>query len=133
MSSLGPDAIAALFGNGAVAPEDEGAAMSLALAFWDLNGGSRPASTGAEGGEAPPISGAPARQASNELSLDAVFGGGETSPPAAPSSFSFDQFFSQRAAAEHGGAAATGGGAAGAAAPDDVAQFTQWLEGLKRR
>ena len=128
MSSLGPDAIAALFGNGVVAPEDEGAAMSLALAFWDLNGGSRAASSE----EPPPISGAPARPASNELSLDTVFGGGET-PPAAPSSFSFDQFFSQRAAAEHGGAAGTGGAAAGAAAPDDVAQFTQWLEGLKRR
>jgi tetratricopeptide (TPR) repeat protein len=133
MSSLGPDAIAVLFGNGAVAPEDEGAAMSLALAFWDLNGGSRATSSGGQAGEAPPISGAPARPATNELSLDAVFGGGEKAPPAAPSSFSFDQFFSQRAAAEHGGAAATGGGAAGAAAPDDVAQFTQWLEGLKRR
>ena len=126
-SSLGPDAIAALFGYGAIAPEDEGAAMSLALAFSDLNGGS-----GAAPVEAQSIAGAPARQASNELSLDTVFGGGST-PPAAPSSFSFDQFFSQRASAQQGSAGATGGGAAASDRPDDVAQFTQWLEGLKQR
>jgi len=126
-SSLGPDAIAALFGYGAIAPADEGAAMSLALAFSDLNGGS-----GAAPIEAQSIAGAPARQASNELSLDTVFGGGST-PPAAPSSFSFDQFFSQRASAQQGSAGATGGGAAASDRPDDVAQFTQWLEGLKQR
>jgi hypothetical protein len=125
--SLGPDAIAALFGNGPVAPEDEGAAMSLALAFSDLNGGSRAAPT-----EAQYIAGAPAHPASNELSLDAVFGGGGT-PAAAPSSFSFDQFFSQRASTEHGSAGTAGGGAARGEAPNDVAQFTQWLEGLKQR
>jgi hypothetical protein len=127
-SSLGYDAIAALFGNGAVAPEDEGAAMSLALAFLEVNGGSR----GAQSEQAPSIVGAPARPASTELSLDSVFGGGGTSP-AAPSSFSFDQFFSQRASTQHGGASEPAGGAASGHAPDDVAQFTQWLEGLKRR
>jgi hypothetical protein len=102
--------------------------MSLALAFWDLNGGSYAALDV----DAQPITGAPARPASTELSLDAVFGGGETAAPAAPSTFSFDQFFSQRAAAEQGGAAPAGG-AASTAAPNDVAQFTQWLEGLKQR
>jgi tetratricopeptide (TPR) repeat protein len=126
-SSLGPDAIAALFGYGAIAPADEGAAMSLALAFSDLNGGSGTAPI-----EAQSIAGAPARQASTELSLDTVFGGGST-PPAAPSSFSFDQFFSQRASAQQGSTGATGGGAAASDRPDDVAQFTQWLEGLKQR
>ena len=121
--------LAALFANGAVSAHDESAAMSLALAFFDLNDGT----TAAENEMPQPITGAPARPASTELSLDAVFGGGEAVASAAPSSFSFDQFFSQRAAAEQGGGGAAGGGAASADAPSDVAQFTQWLEGLKQR
>ena len=116
-----PDALGALFGGARISAPDERAAATLALAFMDLNGLER-------SGE---ISGAPARHATNDLSLDAVFKSSELEP-AAPSSFSFDQFFSQRATAEH--TAATR--AAPAAAPesrDDVAQFTQWLEGLKQK
>ena len=125
MASLGQDAIGAIFGNASVTSEDEFAAVALALAFAESNGDAM--ATGGAGAQQ--LAGAPAHQASNELSLDSVFGGGAPAP-AAPSSFSFDQFFSQRAAAE--GATDTSGGTR-AGAPDDVAQFTQWLEGLKQR
>jgi hypothetical protein len=124
--SLGHDAIGALFGGGSVTSEDEFAAVALALAFAESGG---EGTSGA--GAAHQIAGAPARQASNELSLDSVFGGGGAPAPTAPSSFSFDQFFSQRAAAE--GASGAPGAGTGRGAPDDVAQFTQWLEGLKQR
>lgn len=120
------DALSSLFGSLQIAAADEGAATALAYAFMDLDG----LESGAAGAEA--MGGAPARQASNELSLDAVFKGGEAAAPAAPSSFSFDQFFSQRATAEQpvqsGVQTASGG-----TSRDDVAQFTQWLEGLKQR
>jgi len=127
-SSLGQDAIGVLFGGGSVTSEDEFAAVALALAFADSDGSAAGGATGA----AQPIAGVAAHQASNELSLDSVFGGGGGAPaPNAPSSFSFDQFFSQRAAAE--GASGTSGGSTTGRAPDEVAQFTQWLEGLKQR
>ena len=77
---------------------------------------------------APLIVGQPARPARDELSLKKVFRNTEGD---APPNFSFDQFFSQRASAEHpvvGGAEGQG-----AESPEEVAQFTQWLEGLKRR
>jgi hypothetical protein len=75
------------------------------------------------------LSGAPARPAANELSLDSVFGGEKKGGPPAPppSSFSFDQFFADRQAATAGGSAGN------RESPEEVAQFTQWLEGLKRR
>ena len=117
------DALGLLFGAAQVSAADESAAMALAVAFADRNG--------LEGGEAAVIGGAPARHASNDLSLDAVFKS-EKAPSAAPSSFSFDQFFSQRATSEH--STHSGGPAASPAeSRDDVAQFTQWLEGLKQR
>jgi hypothetical protein len=79
----------------------------------------------------PQISGEPARRAANDLSLDSVFGASAAPAPAAPSSFSFDQFFSQRATSEHQGSGGTG--QAPSSSGDDVAQFTQWLEGLKQK
>jgi tetratricopeptide (TPR) repeat protein len=105
------DALSNLFSAARVASADEGAALVLALAFTEVNNGT-PARA--------PLEGAPAHRASNELSLDTVFGGGQ-----GPSggSVSYDQFFAQRPS----GAPATGG------QHDDVAQFTKWLEGLKRR
>jgi hypothetical protein len=103
-----------LFAGSPVSPEDEDAAQALALAFLDSNGG---------GGSAG-IEGAPAHPAANELSLDTVFGGAGSGP----SNVSYDQFFARDASTQH----ATSG-AAGAHAPDDVAHFTQWLEGLKQR
>ena len=125
LSTTAPSAGAVIVEVGAVTSEDEFAAVALALAFAESSG-----DTTFGGGATQQIAGAPARQASNELSLDSVFGGGAPTPTA-PSSFSFDQFFSQRAAAE--GALGTPSGGAGRGAADDVAQFTQWLEGLKQR
>jgi len=129
------DMLAALFGSSGVSEEEEGAAMSLALAFG--------AGDGAEKGrgqvETHSIQGNPARRASKDFSLDSVFGGGsgESKAVESPSSFSFDQFFSQRATAEHpvqsGSGAAGGGTSGGTESRDDVAKFTQWLEGLKQR
>jgi hypothetical protein len=128
LETLGPDAIGSLFGSPPTSADDEGAATALALAFVGLNGG------GAEGApvvaESREIVGAPARPAATELSLDSVFGGGQSG--AAPSSFSFDQFFSQRASSEHSPGSA-GAQSAGEDSGNDVAQFTQWLEGLKQR
>jgi tetratricopeptide (TPR) repeat protein len=126
IQSLGPDAIGALFGSARISAADEGAAVALALAFVGMNGGQgsppEPASRA--------IAGTPAHPAATELSLDSVFGTGQA-PQAAPASFSFDQFFSARATAEH----STGpdAGADRGASQADVAQFTQWLEGLKQR
>jgi hypothetical protein len=79
------------------------------------------------------ISGSPARPAESELSLDSVFtGSGDVAGGGAPpSSFKFDQFFSQRATNEHPAAGSREG--APAESPEDVAKFTQWLEGLKGR
>ncbi len=112
------DALAGVLGFAVADAEDEQAANALAIAF-SING------------TAAALSGAPARPAANELSLDAVFGAeqqasGPAAPP--PSSFSFDQFFANREAATAGNA---GGSVAESA--EEVAQFTQWLEGLKRR
>jgi hypothetical protein len=123
---LSPDAIGTIFGSPRISAEDEGAAMALALAYLELNG--------AERSTAEPearIAGAPARQAATELSLDSVFGTSEPRPTAAPSSFSFDQFFSQRATAQSATPEASGTGRPNA--QNDIAQFTQWLEGLKQR
>lgn len=109
------DSLAALFAGAEIAERDEYAARMLALAF------SADGAAGAGG-----IVGAPARVASGELSLDAVF----SSAPAPASNFSFDQFFS-------GSTQDTGGRAnpdtPSAESPEDVAQFTQWLQGLKQR
>ena len=127
VASLGPDVIGGLFGNARISPADEGAAMALALAFVEMNGGqSAPAEPASRG-----ITGAPARPAATELSLDSVFGTNQAAQ-AAPSSFSFDQFFSARATSEHAVSAESGGGER-SATQTDVAQFTQWLEGLKQR
>jgi tetratricopeptide (TPR) repeat protein len=117
------DALGQLFGNAAVGGADENAAITLAAAFSNgrSNGGS----------PAQPLSGTPAHPASKDLSLDAVFGSQSTPQPAA-SSFSFDQFFSERATAEHPASGARNSGE-GQETKDDVAKFTQWLEGLKQR
>jgi len=116
---LGPDLVGAFFGNKPVADADDAAARTLALAFSSENG--RGASSA--GG----IAGTPARVAARELSLDAVFASEQA--PASPSSFSFDQFFSQGAATD----AAAPTTPSNAESQDDVAQFTSWLQGLKRK
>jgi hypothetical protein len=119
------DALAALLGFGEPSPGSERAATVLATTFtFDRQNGADGTSDG--GGTALP--GAPAHPASKDLSLDAVFGAGDAAAPKR-SSFSFDQFFSERATSESGGTAAAGG----QESRDDVAKFTQWLEGLKQR
>lgn len=116
VSAAATDTLAAIFPAGRVSETDEAAARLLALAFGP--NGSHSGDTG--------IPGSPARVASTELSLDTVFSA--TQPPAPPSTFSFDQFFSKTASAHGPGATQ-----AGAESPDDVAKFTEWLQGLKQR
>ena len=113
-----PDSLAGALGFPGAASHDEEAAMLLARAFRQ-NGHSN---------DTPLIAGAPTRPAADELSLRKVFK--SEAPAPAPSSFSFDQFFSQRASNEPAAAAPEGQAAESAA---EVAQFTQWLEGLKKR
>jgi hypothetical protein len=108
------DALAQLFSSAPIASGDESAALVLALAFTELRNGS------AQAGD--DLGGAPAHRASNELSLETVFGSGHA---ASGGSVSYDQFFAQRP---------SGGQSGSAVDPrDDVAHFTKWLEGLKRR
>lgn len=119
------DTLAAVLALRAPSEADERAARALGAAFAS-NG--RAAAT-------PLISGAPARPAAGELSLDSVFKGEAAAP--SPGSFSFDQFFSKRVSAEQPAIPETGGPAGaqggGAESPEEVARFTQWLEGLKGR
>lgn len=112
-----PDTLATLFGSAPVSASDETAAQTLAGVF--ARAGSPPDRA---------LDGAPARPAAKDLSLDAVFGkeGG-----AQPSTFSFDQFFSQRST--QGPAAPARGTGDTPESADDIAKFTQWLEGLKPR
>lgn len=113
-------AVDRLFGLSGVVAVDEGAAIAMAAAF-----GAPPPTA--------PIRGEPTRKGTDELSLDSVFG---SDGPARPSmvqrqssTLRFDQFFS----------GAEGGAPAPAAPPpsqtpaagDDIAQFSDWLKGLK--
>ncbi len=116
-------AIDRLFGMGGVGTADEGAASAVASAF-----GAAPAT---------PIRGEPTRQVNDELSLDSVFGGesaqsGAATPPAVQrqsTKLRFDQFF---AGVDEGvpssGQPAPGVPGRGA---EDIAQFSDWLKGLK--
>ncbi len=113
-------AVDQLFGTSGVAAVDEGAAIAMAAAF----------------GAAPPVApirGEPTRAGTDELSLDSVFGSDAQARPSVvqrqSSTLRFDQFFS----------GAEGGESAPAAPPpnatpasgDDIAQFSNWLKGLK--
>ena len=114
--AVGPDGLAYLFENAAVSAEDDTAALTLSTAFVEQNGHDS-------------LAGVPAHQASSDLSLNTVFSADNPAPPP-PSSFSFDKFFSQRATADHGVPAV---GSEPAESKEDVAQFSQWLEGLKQK
>ena len=117
-SEVGPDGLAYLFNNAAVSPLDDAAATMLASAFATHNG------------QDSILRGAPAHPATNDLSLNTVFSAENPAPAAPPQNFSFDQFFSQRATAEHDASIA---GEAQPESKEDVAQFSQWLEGLKQK
>ncbi|MFN9215533.1 MAG: tetratricopeptide repeat protein [Gemmatimonadota bacterium] len=100
-----PTGLEALFGP-PTNPADEAAALALAALY--------------DGSTAMP--GAPTAPARDELSLKAVF-----EPPPAPrtsAAFSFDQFFS---AAPRTAAEAPAGG------ETELAEFSRWLDGLKRQ
>ncbi len=112
------DQLGAALGFAAASAHDESAARVLASAF-NMNGRT----------PAPMTAGTAARPATDDLSLRTVFKDGAPAPP--PASFSFDQFFSQRASAEAHQVGGTEGQAAESV--EEVAQFTQWLEGLKKR
>jgi tetratricopeptide (TPR) repeat protein len=118
------DLLGQLFGGASVAGADENAAITLSAAF------SNDGRANGSGGSFGQLAGTAAHPAPKDLSLDAVFGSQSVAPPA--SSFSFDQFFSERATAEHPAPAARGA-TEGQETKDDVAKFTQWLEGLKQR
>jgi hypothetical protein len=123
------DAFSSLMAGGRPASSDESAAIVLATAFASLNGDG----PGTEGGRAPAeLQGHPARPAAGDLSLNTVFSGaGATGGTATGSDASLNQYFSQRALGE----SRSGGEGRGARneSPEEVAKFTQWLEGLKRR
>lgn len=113
-------AVDRLFDLSGVADVDESAAITMATAF----GAAPPAA---------PIRGEPTRRGTDELSLDSVFG---SDGPARPSmvqrqssTLRFDQFFSGAEGGES--APATPPPSASPAGGDDVAQFSDWLKGLK--
>ena len=114
-----------LFGGNGGSSEDERAASVLSGAFPAV--------------ETQALGGRPAERATTELSLDHVFREADRKTGRASGGFSFDQFFSD------GGNSAPkqpprptdpGGTAVGGpdlAPDDDVAQFNDWLTGLKKK
>jgi hypothetical protein len=106
-----------LFGMSGISAVDEGAALAMAAAYGGV--------------PAAPIKGEPARRVTDELSLDSVFKGedGSGNPLGVQrqsTRLRFDQFF----AGNEGGEPAPPPPSA-AAPVDDIAQFTDWLKGLK--
>jgi hypothetical protein len=116
--SLVADGLVSLLGEVAVSDWDEYSAQTLALAFMHGNGRET-------------VGGNPAHPASGDLSLTTVFRGeSQSQPQPPPANFSFDQFFSQRVTADN---PAIPHADAASESAKDVAQFTQWLEGLKKK
>jgi tetratricopeptide (TPR) repeat protein len=111
-------------GNGA-SSEDEHAASVLSGAFPAV--------------ESQTLGGRPAERATTELSLDHVFREADRKTGRASAGFSFDQFFSESGTTaqkqtprptDPGGTAV---GGPDLAPDDDVAQFNDWLTGLKKK
>lgn len=109
-----------LFGMSGVTASDEGAAIAMATAF----GAAAPVA---------PIRGEPTRKGTDELSLDSVFGGEASARPSVvhrqSSTLRFDQFFSGAEGSESAPVAPPP--SASPASGDDIAQFSDWLKGLK--
>lgn len=148
-----PESVSSLFGGAAVTGADERAATTLAEAFAPTPEAKAapPASPPAPAAPSAPAAptgadrGRAARPADNELSLDSVFG----STPSHSGSgvrqtggFSFDQFFSDSAVGRTRPTTPPSGTSSTSSTPpdspstgeeDEVAQFTQWLEGLKKK
>jgi hypothetical protein len=112
--------IDALFSGADASSSDATAANTLAQAF------------ASEGPDTAPLQGMPAHRAANELSLDHVF---KVNPAPRPESesegFSFDQFFADDMTepAPKPGAEPL---SPSSHASDDIAQFNNWLNGLKK-
>jgi hypothetical protein len=106
-----------MFGMSGIGAGDEGAALAMAAAYGGV--------------PAAPIKGEPTRRVADELSLDSVFKGDESGSPLGvqrqSSRLRFDQFFS----GTEGGESQPVAPPTPAAPVDDVAQFTDWLKGLK--
>lgn len=115
--AAGSGSLDALFSGLQPSPSDENAAMALAHAFAP------------EPQEILPLKGMPARRASDELSLGHVFKS-KTPARGAASDFSFDQFFADEMT--RAPTATTENAAAAPSSSDDVAQFSAWLNGLKK-
>ena len=115
--------------------EQSDAAASLGASDRDAIANAVAPDAEASPSEPEPISGAPARRATDELSLDHVFK--SNAPPRSSGeaeNFSFSQFFAEES--KPAASANPGGGAAPAPAPestDDIAQFNAWLDGLKKK
>ena len=118
--------IDALFSGASASSADSEAAAALSQAFSP------------EAPEPVELPGKPAHAASNELSLDHVFKSTPPRPKEGESDgFSFDQFFADDLAqgAPKSGAeppAAPGNSTSGGDAGDDIAQFNNWLNSLKK-
>ncbi len=115
-----------LFGMTGVSAADEEAAVTMAAAFGAAFGAATDAATET------PIQGEPTRKGTDELSLDSVFGSDATSAPPSmvqrqSTRLRFDQFFP----GTEGESAAAPPPSASPVAGDDVAQFSDWLKGLK--
>ena len=114
-----------LFGGNGGTSDDERAASVLSGAFPAV--------------ESQSLGGRPAERATTELSLDHVFREADRKTGRASGGFSFDQFFSDSGSSapkqpqrptDPGGTAV---GGPDLAPDDDVAQFNDWLTGLKKK
>ena len=114
-----------LFGGNGGTSDDERAASVLSGAFPAV--------------ESQSLGGRPAERATTELSLDHVFREADRKTGRASGGFSFDQFFSDTSSSapkqpqrstDPGGTAV---GGPDLAPDDDVAQFNDWLTGLKKK
>jgi hypothetical protein len=116
--------ISSLFGGAGVESFDEQAARVLSGAFPVVEGKS--------------LAGRPAERAKNELSLDNVFREADRKTGRNSGGFSFDQFFSDgsggaKPASRSTDPSGTPVGGPDLAPDDDVAQFNDWLTGLKKK
>ena len=119
--------IDALFLGAGASAADSHAAATLSQAFAAETPEPPPAP--------PPLQGVPAHAASSELSLDHVFKTTQgRRQDAENDGFSFDQFFADELGdnASKGGAEPPSTPAKSAGPGDDIAQFNNWLNGLKK-
>ena len=116
-----------MFDPASVSDEDQAAAEGLAGAYGATPEAIEPPPT--------PMEGAPARRATEELSLDSVFRD-QRSPASLsePRGFSFDKFFANPTPAMGSSIMETPPlGQPSESADDDIEQFNSWLDGLKKR